>query len=92
MWQVLGAYQRMSLEEATAEAIAFSQNLYAWPLGLRVVGPGDWASERIGGREEITLTVNPITGVWTVGCTKCSHSEESEDRYNGSRFARHHQC
>ena len=91
-WQSLGAYQSLNLEEAMAYATEFAKNLYAWPLGLRVTGPKKWLSDRIGGREEITVLHNPLTGVWTVGCTKCSCTDETTDVYQATGFTRRHQC
>ncbi|MEU1552196.1 hypothetical protein ABZ517_05665 [Streptomyces scabiei] len=82
----------MSLEEAMRAAAEFAQNLHAAPLGVRVIGPKGWVSERIGGRQGITLIHNPLADVWTVGCTKCSCTEESTDSYDPVRFARRHQC
>ena len=90
-WQALGAFRNMPFEDAMAQAKEFAQNTYAWPFGLRVVGPG-FKSERIGGRQELTLSVDPITGVWTVACTKCSCEESEENNYIGVRFARRHTC
>ena len=91
-WQALGAFRSLSYEEAMAQAEEFALNTYAWPFGLRVVGIDGFTSERIGGRQEIELTLNPITEIWTVQCAKCACDESSEDRYNAVRFARKHEC
>lgn len=91
-WQALGAFQGLPYEEAMAQAKEFALNTYAWPFGVRVVGIDGFKSERLGGREEIELTLNPITEIWTVRCTKCTCEESSPDNYIGVRFARKHQC
>ncbi|MFH9731823.1 hypothetical protein [Streptomyces sp. NPDC017260] len=91
-WQALGAYQHMGLDKAMTQATEFAENTYAFPLGLRVTGPKQWASDRIGGRSEITLIHNPITGIWTAGCAKCPRTEESTDVYAATGFTRNHKC
>lgn len=88
-WQPLGAYQHMGLDDAMSQAAEFAKNTYAFPLGLRVTGPKRWVSDPIGGRKNITLTHNPVTGVWTAECT-CSCTEESTDVYAVTGFARRH--
>lgn len=91
-WEQYGAYQRMTQEAATEQAQEFAKNLYANPFGVRVTGPKGWKSERIGGRDEITPTFDPVSEVWTVRCSECKSTEEHTDVYEVTKFARHHEC
>jgi hypothetical protein len=91
-WQPFGAYQHMAEEDAMAQAEIWAKDLYAYPLGVRVTGPKGWKSDRLGGREEITLSYDPVIEEWAGECTKCTATVTDTKAYAVTGFARSHKC